>query len=102
MVSRQVARLETLGLVERQGAKGDQRVRLLEPSANGRQMLDRFALARKGFLSERLGDWTDEERRVLLELLGRFAVAIATARKTAEAPPAGRAATAAAPDRPDP
>ena len=76
-VSRQAAKLEALGLVERQAAKGDQRVRLLRPSAAGRKMLDQFALARRSLLSERLASWTDEERSTLLGLLARFAAMIA-------------------------
>jgi DNA-binding MarR family transcriptional regulator len=76
-VSRQVAKLETLGLVERQAAKGDQRVRLLEPSAKGWKLLDQFALARRKFLSERLGNWTDDERSMLLDLLTRLSATIA-------------------------
>ena len=77
-VSRQVAKLAALDLVERRPAKGDQRVRLLEPSVAGRKMLDRFSAARRGFLGEHLGDWTHEERSMLLDLIGRFATTIAT------------------------
>jgi len=77
VVSRQVAKLEALGLVERQAAAADQRVRFLEPSASGRKMLDQFAAARRKFLGERLGGWTDDERSSLLDLLGRFAETIA-------------------------
>ena len=84
-VSRQVAKLASLGLLERRAAKGDQRVRLLEPSMTGWKMLDRFSAARRGFLSEHLGDWTDEERSMLLDLLGRFATKIATIDRTADA-----------------
>src|SRR3984957_16606734 len=76
-VSRQVAKLEALGLVERRAAKTDQRVRFLEPSATGWKMLDLFAEARRTFVSNRLGDWTDEDRSTLLDLLGRFAATIA-------------------------
>lgn len=76
VVSRQVAKLEAQGLVERQAAKSDQRVRLLKPSAKGQAMLDRFAHARRTFLFERLGDWTDDERSNLLDLLRRFAATI--------------------------
>ena len=78
VVSRQVAKLEALGLVERQAAEADQRVRFLEPSASGREMLDQFAATRRKFVSERLGSWTDEERSLLLDLLGRFAATIAS------------------------
>ena len=76
-VSRQVAKLESLGLVERQAAEGDQRVRLLEPSATGWTMLNRFALARRKFLGKRLEGWTDEERLMLLDLLTRLSATIA-------------------------
>jgi hypothetical protein len=41
-------------------------------------MLDRFAVARRKFLDERLGGWTDEERSALLDLLSRFSATIAT------------------------
>ena len=81
-VSRQAARLEALGLVERQAAKGDQRVRLLEPSAAGRQMLDRFALARRKLVARRMGGWTDDERAVLLDLLKRLAATMTDFEKT--------------------
>jgi DNA-binding MarR family transcriptional regulator len=83
-VSRQVAKLEGLGLVERQAAEGDQRVRLLEPSATGRAMLDQFAAARRRFLNDRLGDWTDEERSNFLDHLRRFASTIANVEKPAD------------------
>ena len=82
VVSRQVAKLEALDLVERRAADGDLRVRLLEPSAAGREMLDRFSAARRDFVTKRLGDWTAEEQRLLLDLLERFAGAIATFAKT--------------------
>jgi DNA-binding MarR family transcriptional regulator len=80
-VSRQVAKLEALGLVARRAANGDQRVRLLEPSVAGWTMLDQFATTRRRFLSERLGGWTDEERAVLVHLLKRLSASI-----SAEAP----------------
>jgi DNA-binding MarR family transcriptional regulator len=75
-VSRQSARLEALGLVQRQAAKGDLRVRRLEPSASGWKMLDQFASVRRQFLSKHLDHWTDEERATLLELLRRFTATI--------------------------
>jgi len=84
-VSRQSAKLEALGLVRRQAAKGDLRVRLLEPSASGWKMLDRFASARRRFVNKRLGDWTDEDRAMLLDLLRRFSATIANIEATANA-----------------
>jgi DNA-binding MarR family transcriptional regulator len=76
-VSRQAARLEALGLVERRPAIDDQRVKLLTPSSAGSEMLEQFSRVRRDFLDERLGDWTDEERATLLELLRRFSATIA-------------------------
>ena len=78
VVSRQVAKLEALSLVERQPANGDQRIRLLSPSAAGRKMLNQFSATRRRFLDERLAGWTDEERSTLLELLRRFSATIST------------------------
>jgi DNA-binding MarR family transcriptional regulator len=71
-VSRQVAKLEALGLVKRRAADGDQRVRLLKPSAAGRKMLGQFGVARRKFLNDRLDGWTEAERSTLLDLLRRF------------------------------
>jgi DNA-binding MarR family transcriptional regulator len=96
-VSRQVAKLETLGLVERRAAEGDQRVRRLEPSRAGWEMLNQFSLARRRFLSERLGDWTDEERSMLLDLLRRFSTTIASSDRIADVHVVG---AVAAPSRP--
>ena len=84
-VSRQTAKLEALGLVERRPDKADQRVRLLAPSAIGRKMLDQFAMVRRKFLSERLESWTEQERATLLDLLTRLSTTIADVGKTADA-----------------
>jgi DNA-binding MarR family transcriptional regulator len=72
-VSRQVAKLEKLGLVERHVVADDQRIRLLKPSAAGRKMLATFSNVRRRIFEKRLGDWTPEERNLLLDLLQRFA-----------------------------
>jgi len=71
-VSRQVAKLEALGLVERHPAISDQRVRLLQPTVAGREMLAKFAETRGRFLEKRLADWSADERALLLDLLRRF------------------------------
>lgn len=72
-VSRQVAKLESLGLVERDVVADDQRIRLLKPSAAGRDMLAKFSNVRRRILDKRLRDWTPEERNLLLHLLQRLA-----------------------------
>ncbi|HEY1926478.1 MAG TPA: MarR family transcriptional regulator [Caulobacteraceae bacterium] len=76
-VSRQVAKLEALGLLQREAAKGDQRIRFLEPSESGHQMLAQFAAARCKLLNERLGDWSSQDQRMLLHLLKRFSSTMA-------------------------
>jgi DNA-binding MarR family transcriptional regulator len=90
-VSRQVAKLEALGLVERQPTD-DQRVRLLKPSLTGRKMLATFSKVRRRFFEKRLRGWTAEERKQLLALLQRLAASIAEKVSTLEGP-ARRGAT---------
>ena len=102
VVSRQVAKLEGLGLVERHAARGDQRVRRLNPSPAGLKMLDQFAATRREFVRNRLGGWTDEERRALLDLLRRLAATIGGIEDSAGARTgSGSTAIDAAPDTPD-
>jgi DNA-binding MarR family transcriptional regulator len=57
-------------------AVDDQRIRLLKPSASGRDMLATFSNVRRRFLDERLGDWTIEDRKLLLDLLQRLSAKI--------------------------
>ena len=92
-VSRQSAKLESLGLVQRQTAKADLRIRLLEPSAGGWKMLDQFSAARRAFLNKRLGDWTDEERSRLLHLLSRFTATVAAENLPSPEPATGKRST---------
>jgi DNA-binding MarR family transcriptional regulator len=77
VVSRQVAKLEGLGLVSRQADDRDQRVRLLEPSRAGWTMLNEFAKARRQLLNERLAAWTGDDRSRFLTLLRDLSEAIA-------------------------
>src|SRR5258705_9241587 len=67
-VSRQSAKLEALGLVERRVEDDDQRVRRLQPTAAGQAMLDEFRRARQRFMDRNFSDLTSEERRALAEL----------------------------------
>jgi DNA-binding MarR family transcriptional regulator len=85
-VSRQVAKLERLGLVERHVVPDDQRIRLLKPSAAGRDMLVTFSKVRRRFFDKRLGDWTAKERNLLLGLLQRLAASIAEKVSSLERP----------------
>ena len=72
-VSRQLARLEELGLVERSRSASDGRVRLLEPSAAGKRMLADFARTRRKLLEEHFKDWSAQERAQLIQLLKKLA-----------------------------
>jgi DNA-binding MarR family transcriptional regulator len=72
-VSRQVGKLESLGLVERHVVADDQRIRLLKPTAAGREMLAIFSKVRRRLLDKLVGDWSAEERHLLLDLLQRLA-----------------------------
>ena len=71
-VSRQTAKLEELGLIERRPDTGDGRVRLLQPSAAGRKMLATFARTRRKMLEEHFRDWSAQERTQLLRLLKKM------------------------------
>lgn len=72
-VSRQLARLEELGLVERTPSASDGRVRLLRPSAAGRRMLARFARTRRKLMEAHFEGWSAHERAELLRLLAKMA-----------------------------
>src|SRR5258708_29936380 len=56
-VSRQAAKLEKLGLVERWVEDTDQRVRRLQPTKAGQTMLDEFRQARRRFMDRNFTDW---------------------------------------------
>lgn len=75
-VSRQLAKLEDLGLLERTPSSTDGRVRLLKPSAAGRRMLAMFAKTRRKLLEELLRDWNAHERAQLLRLLTNLSASI--------------------------
>lgn len=71
-VSRQTAKLEELGLIERLQSNADGRVRLLRPSAAGKKMLARFARTRRKLMQEYFRDWDEQERDELLRLLNKM------------------------------
>jgi DNA-binding MarR family transcriptional regulator len=71
-VSRQVAKLESLGLVTRKQSVNDQRARKAVATPKGRRMLKRLAQARRRVMDEGFATWTLEERRQLTRLLRRL------------------------------
>ncbi len=91
-VTRQIATMETAGLVRRKGDPRDRRVRLVELTARGRRRMDEVRHAREGRITEFVGDWSDEDRATFGRLLGRFNEAIRAHPYVAELlqEPAGR------------
>jgi DNA-binding MarR family transcriptional regulator len=72
-VSRQVAKLASLGLVTRESARADKRVREAAITGKGREMNKAIDKARDRILTATLADWTAEEIATLARLLRRLA-----------------------------
>jgi DNA-binding MarR family transcriptional regulator len=72
-VSRQMTRLEDLGLIERKVSARDKRVREATVSAKGEIMIAALNAARERLANRILASWTDAELKQLGELLRRFA-----------------------------
>ncbi|WP_229262236.1 MarR family winged helix-turn-helix transcriptional regulator [Duganella guangzhouensis] len=72
-VSRQVARLDELGLVVRRPGTRDKRVREAEVTEAGREMADAIDRMREQLVGELMAEWSSAERRDLARLLKRMA-----------------------------
>lgn len=72
-VSRQVARLEHLGLVERRASENDRRVREATITARGKVATDAVDAARERLALELFADWDTRDFDDLVRLLARFA-----------------------------
>jgi DNA-binding MarR family transcriptional regulator len=72
-VSRQVAKLESLGLVARHASRADKRVRAAVITAKGRAMASALDRARKRLAAEVLANWNKKDLRELVRLMRRFA-----------------------------
>jgi DNA-binding MarR family transcriptional regulator len=72
-VSRQLARLESLDLVERRGDEADRRRRATELTEDGRSTMRAIVLARRRLLSRALANWSATDRAALAELIRRLA-----------------------------
>jgi len=75
-ISRQVAKLESLGLVARQGSAADRRVREATATAKGREMIERIDAARNRMGKAIFASWQEEDVDDLVRLLCKFADAI--------------------------
>lgn len=78
-ISRQVAKLEQLGLVARQAASGDRRVREARITGEGERLVAAIAAARRRLLDRLLAEWSGEDRRSLARLNRRLADAMQAA-----------------------
>jgi DNA-binding MarR family transcriptional regulator len=78
-ISRQLAKLESLGLISRQGGGGDRRVRTASLTGGGEGVVQAIASARRRLLSRALAKWSGAERADLARLSRRFVDALADA-----------------------
>ncbi|HUB49414.1 MAG TPA: MarR family transcriptional regulator [Acetobacteraceae bacterium] len=72
-VSRQVAKLESLGLVVRGTAKSDRRVTEVTLTGKGQTMSAMLDVARERLAGKALADWSTDDLKDLVRLLRRFA-----------------------------
>lgn len=71
-VSRQLATLERLGLIERSRDTEDARAQVVTLTASGREQVGRVQALRRAHFLERLSSWSDDDVQLLADLLGRF------------------------------
>lgn len=75
-VSRQITKLEQLGLVERPPASQDMRVRAAAITDAGTRVVAALNDARRRLLSELMQDWSEAEQRMFPLLLKKFVVSM--------------------------
>ncbi len=71
-VSRQVAKLESQGLVIRTPNAKDRRVQHLTSSQTGQALIARIRAVRQAWMEEHFRDWNDKDRTKLISLMGRM------------------------------
>ena len=71
-VSRQLAKLEEMGLVARQAADADRRVKAAALTVEGEAVVQAITGARRRLLSRALADWSEDDRTRLADLNQRF------------------------------
>jgi DNA-binding MarR family transcriptional regulator len=75
-VSRQVAKLEDAGLVDRQLNAADKRVREAMVTQKGKAMTDAVDRTRERLAERIFADWSDHDVETLAQLMRRFADAL--------------------------
>jgi DNA-binding MarR family transcriptional regulator len=71
-VSRQLAKLEALGLIARPAGDADRRVKAAALTADGDGIVQAITAARRRLLTRALGDWSEEDRMNLADLNRRL------------------------------
>ncbi|MFJ9340534.1 MarR family winged helix-turn-helix transcriptional regulator [Streptomyces sp. NPDC101733] len=72
VTSRHVAHVADRGWIERRPDPADRRSRILHLTGTGQDRLDELSRRTSRLLADRLDDWTDEEVRLLIQLMGRL------------------------------
>jgi DNA-binding MarR family transcriptional regulator len=75
-ISRQLAKLECLGLVTRVESADDRRTRRAAVTPEGKSMSERIDAARERMFHSIFSNWAPEEVAELTRLMGRFAAAM--------------------------
>jgi DNA-binding MarR family transcriptional regulator len=75
-VSRQLAKLEQLGLIKRPSSREDMRVRAAAITKAGSRVVMAITEARRKLLGELIQDWSADERQLLPKLLQKLADAM--------------------------
>lgn len=82
--SKNIDKLERLGLASREPSKGDRRAILLASSPKGRVLVERYEHLKRDRLQPVLQQFSTEELRQLTHLLERFALTLIEAEETDE------------------
>lgn len=76
-VSRQLAKLESLTLVERCGSPDDRRRKMARTTESGAEVVRAITAARRRLLSRALAGWSEDDRTALAGFVRRFADTLA-------------------------
>jgi DNA-binding MarR family transcriptional regulator len=77
-VSRQVAKLESLGLIERRAAAVDRRISEATVTSKGKAMTDAVDKARERLVGAMFATWDDHDVEELVRLMRKFAEAMSS------------------------
>ncbi|MBD9561122.1 MarR family winged helix-turn-helix transcriptional regulator [Ensifer sp. ENS03] len=81
-VSRQVGKLDSLGLVARKGSVADRRIREADITKEGKHMTDKLDAARERMCRAIFATWEEKDVEDLVRLMSRFAEAFRHDKKT--------------------